>query len=98
MTDELLPAVCPLGKMQLSQVAHQALRDYVDKPQVPASPASGMRWGGVWHCPADGTRMQESEGRVRCPACSRQLPGWILYQLIELHSRQDTRKAPQQDD
>ena len=48
-----------------------------------AAPPSPARWGGEWHCPPGGARMQETNGQVRCPACGRHLPGPILYQFIE---------------
>jgi hypothetical protein len=41
--------------------------------------------GGSWCCPADARPMVEEEGRLACPHCDRELPGLVIYQLIEFH-------------
>jgi hypothetical protein len=87
MSDELPTSVCRFGGMELSQVVNEALSAVADSAPV-AAPDSSARWGGEWHCPADGVRMQEINGKVLCPACGRHLPGPILYQLIEFHVHQ----------
>jgi len=85
MAEGPLTSVCGYGVMELSQVAHRALRAVADSDPVAATESS-VRWGGEWYCPADGSRMHESRGQVRCPACGRHLTGSILYQLIEFHT------------
>ena len=82
MSEELRTSVCRVGGMELSRVVNEAVRALADSPPA-AAPASSARWGGEWHCPAGGARMQETNGQVRCPACGRHLPGPILYQFIE---------------
>jgi hypothetical protein len=70
--------------MELSQVVASELAEIVRAE--PAEPkASTVLWGGEWHCPADGRRMIETDGQVVCPACARNLPPKVLYQMIELH-------------
>jgi len=73
--------------MELSRIVRDALCVIADSDPVPTMPFPD-RVGGTWHCPADGSRMAESHGRVDCPECGRQLPGSILYQLIEFHVHQ----------
>jgi hypothetical protein len=85
MAEGPLTSVCGYGVMELSQVAHTALRAVADSDPVAATESS-VRWGGEWYCPADGSRMHESRGQVHCPACGRHLTGSILYQLIEFHT------------
>lgn len=87
MSDELRTSVCQSGGMELSQVVHETLRAIADSAPA-AAPASSARWGGQWHCPANGARMQETNGRMLCPVCGRHLPYPILYQLIEFHVHQ----------
>jgi uncharacterized Zn finger protein (UPF0148 family) len=84
MTGGPRTAVCREGAMELSEVMHEALRASFSSEPVRAA-ASSERWGGDWHCPADGTRTHESRGQVHCLACGRDLPRSILYQLIEFH-------------
>jgi hypothetical protein len=77
MSEELGTSVCRVGGMELSRVVNEALRAVADSPPV-AAPGHSARWGGEWHCPADGARMRETNGQVLCPACGRHLPGPIV--------------------
>lgn len=83
--------------MELSHAAHEALWAVVDNDPADA-PASSTRRGGQWHCPADGTRMNESRGQVCCPACGRYLPHSLLYQLIEFHTHRTVHSAEETHD
>src|SRR5450432_3755230 len=84
MSESPGPAAYREGGMELAQAVYDALHTVLNGEPASVA-ASSVRWGGEWHCPADGTPMQESQGQVRCPACGRNLPGSILYQLIEFH-------------
>jgi hypothetical protein len=82
---------CRQGKMGLSQVVWSELQAIAQS--APSTPdAAEIRWGGRWHCPVDGTRMVEADGRVGCPVCQRHLPGRVLYALIEFHPHVKTRR------
>jgi uncharacterized Zn finger protein (UPF0148 family) len=75
---------CEQGGMELSQVmATELLQIAVAEPAEPQ--ASAIHWGGEWHCPADGSRMFEIDGRVEFAVCGRNLPPKVLHQMIELH-------------
>lgn len=67
---------CRRERMGLSRVVQDELTQIVE---------STIRWGGRWHCPADGEQMVELNGMVICPTCRRCLPGRTLYGLIEFH-------------
>ncbi len=84
MSDGSQTSLCLDGAMELSRAVNEALRVVADSEPT-AAPASSARRGGQWYCPADGFRMKETHGQVICSACSRHLPGQILYQLIEFH-------------
>ena len=81
---------CLRGKMELSQnMAKDLYAAFVERsvepPEFTFTAESGYRFGGVWHCPGCGVRMQEeSSGAVRCPQCLRNL-GKYIRQLVELH-------------
>jgi hypothetical protein len=75
---------CRKGGMELSQVIQRELEDIVLSPPRPGEPKA-IRWGGRWHCPADGERMVEHDGIIRCPTCKRCLPGRVIYGLVEFH-------------
>jgi hypothetical protein len=85
MTDGPETATCNVGAMELSRAVHEALRAVVDREPAADPAPSSIRRGGEWHCPADGSRMHESQGHLVCPACGRHLPPPVLYQLIEFH-------------
>jgi hypothetical protein len=77
--------VCPVGGADFSPTMRIWLTDIVtDNPTL--SERSTSRRGGSWYCPADRTLMAESDGRVACPSCGRNLPGNVMYQLIEVHA------------
>lgn len=76
--------MCRRGRMGLSKVVQRELEEVVLSPPGRPEPQA-FRWGRRWHCPADGERMAESAGAVRCPVCERCLPGRTLFGLIELH-------------
>lgn len=44
-----------------------------------------VRYGSRWYCPADGSAIDEVNGRVMCSVCRRSLPGRLLYVLIEFN-------------
>jgi uncharacterized Zn finger protein (UPF0148 family) len=75
---------CLRGDMALSGVMTSELQAIAESSPSRPEPANFV-WGGSWYCPADGERMVEESGLVRCPACERYLPGRVLYALIELH-------------
>ena len=75
---------CVGGDMPLSRKVESALRAFVEAgPGLPE--LSTHRWGGTWRCPADGARMIETDGLLRCSKCKRYLQATVIYQLIELH-------------
>ena len=77
---------CVVGGMQLSPAMRTELVELVtSEPGPPGRPAT-FRWGGTWHCPADGSAMVEAKGRLSCPRCSRHVSTRILYQLVEFYS------------
>jgi len=94
MTEQAGVAICRQGGMVLSAVVYAALRDMADAGPSDVA-ASSARWGGTWHCPADGRLMEEAAGQVSCRACDRKLSPAVLYQLVELHPHQFP--APPQD-
>lgn len=55
-----------------------------DRPPQPSEPLT-YKVGGSWCCPADGLPMVEAAGRLACSHCDRELPGRVIYQLIEFH-------------
>lgn len=75
---------CRRGQMGLSKVVQDELEEIVQSPPRRLEPRD-FRWGGRWHCPADGERMTEADGIVQCQSCQRCLPGQTLYALVELH-------------
>jgi hypothetical protein len=75
--------LAPAMQAQLEQIA-------ASEPSVPD--LSSTRWGGEWHCPADGSRMAEEAGRVGCPTCGRYLPPAALYGLIEHHQHNKPKR------
>jgi hypothetical protein len=75
---------CLAGDMGLSIVMLEELSEIVAADPTLSEP-SPLRWGGKWHCPADGSLMREQDGRVGCAECGRYLPSRVLYQLIEFH-------------
>jgi uncharacterized Zn finger protein (UPF0148 family) len=84
--------LCEAGGMYLSLRLRSILTGMVDNGPVDVPPAS-FGWGGSpYFCPADGTRMAESEGRMRCPACGRCMPSTIPYQLTEFHPHAAVRR------
>lgn len=70
--------------MGLSEVMRTALNDIIELPPQPGE-TLGFQVGGEWHCPADGKRMVERDGRVQCPGCQRALPRTVIYNLVEFH-------------
>lgn len=77
---------CARDQMELSAVAEAALISIaMSEPVSPERPPGAFRVGGVWHCPADGQRMVETSGGIRCPTCTRSLPPGVVYQLVEVH-------------
>lgn len=78
--------VCRRGGMELSGLASRELALWLAGGGGAEEPGAAFRWGGVWHCPSDGTRMRESDGRVTCPECGRHLSRRLLYMLIKLHT------------
>lgn len=87
LRDEIM---CRRGDMELSRVLRLGLEEVVEVP-AGRPDASAIRWGGAWHCPADGEAMVEEDGVIQCVACGRFLPGRLLYQLIEFHSHKKER-------
>lgn len=75
---------CTATKMDFSQVVGEELMELVANPPTPPT-AAHVKWGGSWHCPADGTPMREIDGAVTCDACERSLPPRLLYGLVEFH-------------
>lgn len=42
--------------------------------------------GEGWHCPADATPLVEDvRGRLRCPACDRQLTRSMVHRIVETY-------------
>jgi uncharacterized Zn finger protein (UPF0148 family) len=76
---------CLRGEMMLSKYVAQGLKHIVVSNPIKPEPRM-TRWGGWWHCPADGSQMTEESGLVRCYECGRFLPGGMIYNLIELHT------------
>jgi hypothetical protein len=78
---------CPVGDMVLSPPVQEQLWHIATAPAFEPLPATTIfRYGGRWHCPADGGRMTERAGYVQCDGCGRCIPGVLIYQLIEGHS------------
>jgi hypothetical protein len=73
--------------MQLSDLMTQQLEAWVTADPTPESPRA-IRWGGVWHCPADGSRMNESDGVISCDTCGRHLPPRFIFPLVEFHQHE----------
>jgi hypothetical protein len=86
MTERDGTFVCSATGLDMSRKASEELRDVVASvPDRSVAEPGTIRWGGSWHCPADGALMIEAEGVVKCPDCRRALPGRLLYHLIEFH-------------
>ena len=76
--------VCSQTGMDLSpKVAEELATIVAESPRL--SKPITYTVGGSWHCPADGQPLIESSGRLACPMCDRDLPGLVIYQLIEFH-------------
>ena len=76
---------CVPGEMPLSQRMQQSLIEcFVDQSRMPREAKARADVGGTWFCPGCGVRVEEKEGRLVCPSCSRSL-NEFLFALIELH-------------
>lgn len=69
----------------LSERAANELRAVATAPPLREPVPSRMRWGGNWHCPADGSPTIEVDSVITCRTCDRSLPDRLVYQLIEFH-------------
>lgn len=70
--------------MDLSEVVASRLRECFEAGDCPPVRPATYRFGGRWHCPADGTVMAEADGLMQCQTCGRSLNSF-MYQLIERH-------------
>ena len=77
--------VCRRGDMELSKYLGQLIEDWIADERT-LSPGSAALFGDRWYCPADGSRMVDSAGCVRCPTCERCLPSRVMYMLIEFQT------------
>ena len=77
--------VCSRTGMDFSIKVAEELAAIVAGPPRVSTPIT-YKVGGSWHCPADGQPLIESPGRLACPACNRDLPSLVIYQLIEFHA------------
>jgi hypothetical protein len=73
--------VCSASGMDLSQKVREGLEELVAMPGAESISSRGPGHSSRWFCPADGTRLADAA----CPQCGREMPGWIRYNLIEVH-------------
>lgn len=73
--------ICSASGMELSQKVREGLEEVIatQGAEVDSSQVAGR--SGRWFCAADGTQLAD----LVCPRCGRAMPGWIWYNLIEVH-------------
>jgi hypothetical protein len=90
--DNIGDLTCPSVGNWLSPHMQEILtRLAADEPANPPPTSPSFRWGRLWHCPADGSRMAPELAGMRCLRCGRQLTEGVLYELIEFNPHERPR-------